>query len=467
MKNLYFSEFRGRRMAAMLCAVLVSMGASAQYETAAPVKTTPKETAAPMRASANTTAKVSYQNPVPLAYLGTISQDDNAVCNLLFRHKDVNGGAWLLASSDKAVSYKGTTTGIATAWQWSIPGATPSTSTAQTVSANYSAPGIYDMPTLSVTTADGPLTYKPDLTIKVGGESEITTIDCRDWGSTYMLSAFPYAEGGYMGGTNALDIVGWGNLFMLGTDDAYLNGINLYLLSKPTKYAEDARLKVQVWMTNITDGSVSLAYTPVEGGYISMKDIKADGEDGAWSPIYGGAVATLTLDEPLSLYGKTIFFVSVEGFSNDPATEDFCLLTDVMGKQMDEVTASNLLSHNSFARQKGETDYLRPINSYGGGTGSFAICPIISIPADPAGINAPSANKNGGFSAHFVDDAVIEVTSADEGSVSVCDASGRTIARGSVVGGNGKITLSSAPCGLYIVSGPGGKSMKILKGVRG
>ena len=406
----------------------------------------------------------SYKLPVPLSNLGTISVDENAVCNLLFRHKDINGGAWLLASSDKTVDYYNQSSDVYTSFQWTVPGSSPSSFSTTDAKASYSAPGVYAMPTLKASNGVEASTYTAPYTIKVGGTSEITTIDCREWGTTYMLSAAQYGDGqGFVGGTNAVDIVGFGNLFMLGTDDAYLDGVNVYLLKKPTKYKEGAKITLQVWMTNITSTGVQLAYLPVEGSIVNMKDIKADGEDGAWAPIYGGAVAQFRFDEPLSMYGKTTFFVSVEGFSNDPSTEDFVMLEDMIGKELDEVQSANMLCHNSFARQKGETDYLRPVSMFGGGTGSFAICPLIRIPGAPSGINTTTAEHTRQLTARFSDNSTIEVLSPSEGNVSVVDAGGTLLANGKVADGKAYISVPNTGHGLYIISGPNGQTAKILR----
>ena len=419
---------------------------------------------AKLLAAANNGLKANYKTPVPLANLGTISQGDNASCNYLFKHKDINGGAWLLASSDKKASYVNQSTGNVTSYQWTVPGSSVSSFTSSDIQVSYSKPGIYAMPTLTVGNGTETNSYTAPYTIKVGGTSEITTIDCREWGSTYMLSSLEYGNGqGYVGGTNSVDIVGWGNLFMLGTDEAFLDGINVYLLKKPTKYKDGAKLIIKVWMTNITDKEAKLIYLPVEAATVYMKDIKADGEDGAWCPVYDGALAQVKFSEPLSMYGKTTFFVSVEGFSNDPSTEDFVLLKDMVGKQLDETQVYSLLSHNSFARQKGETDYLRPINMYGGGTGSFAICPIIRIPDTAAGINAATTTNSERLIARFSDSNTIEVTSPADGRVTIVDAGGATLANGHITNGKAQINVPNAGHGLYIVSGPNGQTAKILR----
>ena len=431
-----------------------------------PVPTTPKAELAPKGAAkaarAASASGASYDLPVTLSNLGTINTADNVVCNRLFRHKAINGGAFYLASSDKEVTYKNTSTDGYTSCKWNVPGADTVEVTTTDATVQYSAPGIYAMPTLTTTSSTGTSTYKSDYTIKVGGQSEVTTIDCREWFSTYLLSALTYGEQGYMGGTNSVDLVGFGNLFMLGTEESMLDGVNIYLLKKPTMYEEGAKLKVQVWMTNIDGTNANLTYYPIEGTYYNMADIKTD-DDGVWTPIDGGAVMQIRFSESLDLYGKNPFFVSVEGFGSDPTKEDFCLLTDIYGKSLDEVTASNLLAHNSFARLSSETSYLRPISSYGGGTGSFAICPIISIPGDGTGISDVTTQRHS-FVARMTSDTTIEVASAADGKVTVADQTGRTIATGTVSGGKATISVPAlSGHGLYIVSGPNHKTAKILK----
>ena len=88
---------------------------------------------AKLLAAANNGLKANYKTPVPLANLGTISQGDNASCNYLFKHKDINGGAWLLASSDKKASYVNQSTGNVTSYQWTVPGSSVSSFTSSDI----------------------------------------------------------------------------------------------------------------------------------------------------------------------------------------------------------------------------------------------------------------------------------------------------------------------------------------------
>lgn len=270
--------------------------------------------------------EVSYPHPAVLSNIGTISVENRAVCNLLTRHKAINQEAHILVSSDKPVLFMGQAPEAVSAWQWTAPGASNPNQTTQNVQFEYKTPGVYDYTTLVATTSKGKTTYKPDLKLKVGGASELTTIDMQEWGKTYLLGTQNFEGGpdvgGYIGGTNNKDIVGFGNLFMFGTDEAYMDGVNIYFHHKPKKFKAGAQLRMQVWLSFISEDELNFTYLPIEGALLKMEDIKADGEDGAWALTQEGAVASFAFETPIDLHGKPIVFISVEGFSNDPSTED-------------------------------------------------------------------------------------------------------------------------------------------------
>ncbi|GAD06206.1 hypothetical protein PORCRE_1930 [Porphyromonas crevioricanis JCM 15906] len=419
-----------------------------------------------LREAKGNTTGVTYAHPAVLSNLGTNSMENRAVCNLLTKHKEINQGAHILASSDKPVIFIGSSTGTPTAWHWTAPGAKNSPQEGAKANFEYSTPGIYDYPTLEVTTAQGTESYKADLKLKVGGTSEVTTIDMRKWEDTYLLGTLHYEGGadvgGYVGGTNNMNIEGFGNLFMFGTDDAYMDGVNVYLHHKPTKFKEGAKILMRVWLSKVTSDDVTFTYLPIEAAFMKMEDIKADGEDGAWALTTEGAVASFKFETPLDLNGKPIIFISIEGFSNDPKTEDFCLLMDVKGKQLDDVQASNRLAHNSFGKLKGEEDYLRPISHYGGGFGSFAICPIVRI-AETIDDGVEKVRPADSFDAHVQEGGALQVFSAQAGSLSIFDLRGAIVATQQIEAGQTLIDLLSLPMGIYLVKGPNGVGIKIIK----
>ncbi len=470
-------------LVSLLTATVVSMSTiSAQDYSVTKLQSQPKEENAKVPMATYATSDANYAMPAVLANLGTHSMENKPVCNMLARHKAINDGAFLWAPLGTEVVYHDQSTGNPTAWNWSVPGGDNATLTTQNASVKYHKAGLYDMPTLTVTTANGSSSFTPAMSmtsaggnekVKTGGTAEITTIDMRVHGTalgstyypenaTYSLGAMVYGEGeGFLGGANTKNIKGWGNLFMVGQDDTYLDGFNVYFYKKPTKYNEGAKLTAQVWLPTINESYMILTAMPLNGAYINYTDIKADGEDGAWAMTYDGAVANITLDEPIDLYGKPYFFISIEGFSNDPASDDLCLLTDLKGKTMDEVEQSNLLSHNSFARQDGESDYMRPVASYGGGNSTFAICPVIRSAISDSGVENVTINKADEFIVSVVG-KTINVNTSIAGDIYVYDLTGKVVASKSVVEGETSIDLNNIVDGIYVVKDPQGKAQKVL-----
>lgn len=467
-------------LVSLMAATVVSMSTiSAQDYAVTNLYSQPKEENVKVPMATYGAVEANYAMPEVLANLGTHSMEDKPVCNMLARHTEINEGAFLWAPLGVDVVYKDQSTGNPSSWLWSVPGGDKAELTTQDAVVKYNKSGLYNMPTLTV---DGTSTFTPAMTmtsaggsekVKTGGVAEITTIDMRIHGTslgsiifpenaTYSLGAKAYGTGeGFLGGSNTKNIKGWGNLFMIGQDDTYLDGFNVYFYKKPTKYKEGARLIAQVWLPTITESYMILTAMPLNGAYINYTDIKADGEDGAWALTYDGAVANIVLDEPIDLYGKPYFFISIEGFSNDPTTDDLCLLTDLKGKTMDEVEQSNLLSHNSFARQDGESDYMRPIASYGGGNSTFAICPVIRSAISEAGVENVTINKTNEFTV-TVAGKTINVTTSTAGDVYVYDLAGKMVASQSVVEGETSIDLNDVAGGVYVIKGPQGNAQKVI-----
>lgn len=478
MKNIYLISVLTMLAANTLSAQTVSVNT----DDIPAVKVIPSQVKYTSPAMAQEEAPMAYYAvPEVLRNLGAKSIDNKPVCNLLTRHKAINDGAFLWAPLGTPVKYTDMSTGAPTAWSWNMPGSATETATTQDGEAVYNKAGVYDMPTLTTTYADGSTsTYTPAMSmtsaggsekIKTGGTVEITTVDMRrhdDFGfdpeATYTLGAMTYNEGdsrGYVGGTNNTQVVGWGNLFMIAQDDAYLDGVNIYLHHKPTKYKEGAQIRMQVWLPSITDEAILFTYLPLEGAMIPFEDFKSDGEDGAWALTYDGAVANIQFEIPVDLYGKPYFFISIEGFSQDPETEDFCLLADTKGVELTMEQQYNLLAHNSFGRFEGEYDYFRPISNYGGGNGSFLICPIIrsgisEVDAVESTKVLPSFNA-GAYNGNII------IYSQEACDVAVYDISGKLVMNTTVTEGENVLDAQSLGQGIYIVRASNGNAVKIKK----
>ena len=203
-----------------------------------------------------------------------------------------------------------------------------------------------------------------------------------------------------------------------------------------------------------------------------MDNIKADGEDGAWALTNGGAVINAKFTSPVSLYGKTPIFISVEGFNSDSQDNDFVILCDLKGKRLSEIDGANMLSHNSFGRMSNEDSYLRPVSSFGGkglegGDVTFAICPVVTIPDEALPTNslatgirqikAPSK-----FFASFHNDQLFVVL-PQSANVTVYDTQGKLVASCLAAAGSQLIDINRLPKGIYLIKTSTGYSLKALK----
>jgi len=151
----------------------------------------------------------------------------------------------------------------------------------------------------------------------------------------------------------------------------------------------------------------------------------------------------------LKISDKPFFLVTIEGFGTDPSKENFRLYIDVKPVEMDESMAGNLLAHNSYCRLKGEDDYLRPINYYGGQLGeSFMICPVIDTHTEEGvGIQGVEALQP----AHAqYKDGVLSLSSEGAEQAVVYNVGGEKVVNAALDGGQADVRAHLAK-GIYLV----------------
>lgn len=408
--------------------------------------------------------EASYDHPIALRYLGTIENPDPQPVCLFTTNNPMNEGAFLWAPAGSTVKYTDTSTGIPLSWNWETEGGDLMYPDTQDATITYPDKGTYTFPKLTVTYEGGTSVAEPDWKLKVGGVAELCLADCRTWLETYALGVNYYDNemgnvNGCLGGTNALDIVGVGNLYMMSLEEGYLDGVNVYLRAKPSRWEEGAKIGIRIWMANIGQDGVTLAAIPLEGNEVKFEDIKTE-EDGVWVPIEGGAVAQITCFEPIDLFGKPFIFIDVYGWSNDPATEDLQMLMDVMPNvQMQPEHAHNLLAHNSFVRLQGESDYLRPVSYFGGNYGSFMICPIVRGGETPLGAaDSVIADKSTSLSC-AVEGQTCTLAGTD-GLFTVYDIQGRVRLSGRIANGSSTFNTAELGNGIFIVHTESGQVAK-------
>ena len=152
----------------------------------------------------------------------------------------------------------------------------------------------------------------------------------------------------------------------------------------------------------------------------------------------------------------------MDGWSNDPATEDFCMLMDVMpNKTMEPEDASNLLAHNSFVRLNGENDFVRPVSYYGGNYGSFMICPVVRGGETPSSALAQVSADYEAKMGCTVDGGVITLTGVD-GHFEVYNMSGMACVAGEITGGSAEIQASALTPGIYVARNAAGQTVKFV-----
>ena len=428
--------------------------AQTEYETRAVVSDLKTSPAAMRGAAAAQADGAEYVYPVGLRNLGMISQDDNACCNFLSFNTVTNADAYMWAPMGETVTYIDYSTVAATDYHWFIPGADATDLGTQDADAVYNTPGVYPFPTMTVKDGAGKsYEYTAPGKIKVGGKGEICTsnmlnlgTDINDPATTAVVAQRPFGmEGsGWLGGTNALDLVGYGNLFMIAHPDASITGVRAYLPEVPMHEPGDT-LIMQIWYPLTGESSIQLMGLPLEAVILPMDEIKPTTD----TRLKNVAVAEFNLTTPLKIADKPFFFVTIEGFGHDPSKQNARLLIDIKPVQMDEATAGNLLAHNSFCRREGFDDYLQPINYFGAQLGeSFMICPVLDTHTpEGSGVGSVQALKPGRAA---YEGGVLSLSSEGAERAVVYNVGGERVVETSLDGGQAEVQARLAK-GVYLV----------------
>ncbi len=416
--------------------------------------------------SATATAQeAAYENPIGLRYIGTIAGnleegDPTPVAHYATRNP-MNEGAFYWIPVEKTLQFTNSSTGNPATLQWQAEGGTIADPSARKVLIKYNDTGTYSFPKLTAKYSDASeKTYQPELKLKVGGRAELCLADTREWLTTYALGVNVYPQGmGCLGGANKFNVAGVGNFYMLSLEEGFLDGVNVYLQRKPTKYPAGAALRIRVWMVGMTDTSIEFTSVPLDGGYVKYDDIKTS-DDGVWVPNQGGAVAHLEMSNPIDLYGKQLLFIDVDGWGDDPEEDDLQMLMDVMPNvQMKPEDASNLLAHNSFARLEGESDYLRPVSYYGGNYGSFMICPVVRGGETPySGVENVAVDASRKLECTVSAEGV--TFEGANGTLTIFNTSGMVCHSARMAEGSLTIPSGTLTAGIYIARDSAGNSVK-------
>ena len=394
-------------------------------------------------------AQNAYDYPDGLSRLGTYSSENQPVCNYLSPNRITNDKYFLWAPTGKTVTYMSNVSG-ASAYNWVLPGTSEETSADESAAATYVKLGHYAFPSLEVTAASGEkATYQAEGEILVSGKAEISTANCRKWNETYQLGYLPLNGGsaGYLGGTNSAGLKGYGNLFMTAHSNAHITGVNVYFAFKPTKYPTDAKLLLRVWYPMESEGNMEFTGLPLEVVDLPVSEIR-DAYEGEF-PIKNVAVGEFRFEQPLQIWDKPLFFVTVEGFGDNSSESDIVMLTEVKGQNISEEQMTNMLAHNSFVNYN-DMGYNMPINYFGAAPGaSFMICPIVDN-KDGDATNINSSLNNSGKTRLQVNSLNLTVSNDEATSVSVVNACGMKLYERNISKGQ-DVSFTVPGAGLYLV----------------
>ncbi len=423
--------------------------------------------------------------PATLSYYGTIQAEEGIpfpAANYVTTNP-INDGAFIWVPVGSKVMFKNTSGSGAESYKWIAPGADVDDDSATDLIAVYSTAGTYEFPTLTANYATGESKFAHDLKIKVGGQAELCHSDTRKWGTTYGLGHAPFDnDGGYLGGSNDRNIAAVGNFYRFSSPDMYVDGVNIYSGKKAQNVSADSYVKVRIYLPYLGQSSFSMvgqfgALGALELDNIPMTNYKTT-EDGAYLPSKDFGVYTMSISRPMNCEGYPYLFFAVEGFVSEPnvkVTEDFVIATDVLpGRALALEDYSDALSHNSFVRQNGESDFLRPVSVFGGSSFDIAsngwksynfwICPVVR------GAETPFT----GIEDIVVDSAKTEleltregdcvtITGVKDGQVSVYGLNGVCELTAQAANGGVIFNISALGKGVHIVRTAEGSTAKFVK----
>ena len=424
-------------------------------------------------------AKLSYDLPATLSYYGTIEQQEGIpfpAANYVTTNP-VNDGAYIWVPVGSRVMYRNSSTSEYDDFSWVVPGSANREVASGSVIVTYDEPGTFDFPTL----VSGEEEFTHELKIKVGGMAELCHSDTREWGVTYGLGYAPFNGGnGYLGGTNKVNIAGVGNFYRFSSPDMYVDGVNIYLAKKPGEVPSSSMMATRVFLPYMGDEGFSMvgqfgALGALEGDNVPVNSAKTK-EDGVYLPSSQFAVYNVDFQTKLNCEGYPYLFFAVEGFSytsDADMTEDFVLATDVMPvRELGMEEYSNALAHNSFVRQGGESDYIRPVSVFGGSSmtpdGNFKsynfwICPIVRGAEMPfSGVENVSGGMDRPMQIEREGDNLL-VTGVSDGGLSILGLDGMVHCSANAANGGAIFNTGSLATGIYIVMASDGRTLKFVK----
>lgn len=301
---------------------------------------------------------VKYEYPY-VNFSAEGSKNGGVYTNYISFNKQINTeGAYLITPINSILNYFDFSTPDWLSADWNkIPGGVAQNAlTDQDLDVKYPVAGVYDFPTVKVTTSAGEGIFTASGKLKVGGKAEVSLADMRTINETYFPSYLKYNNTiyGWPSGSNGRSFEGFGNVFCIGQEEAKLEAVSVYCVANPVSTDPNRELVMKVYVPEISQrdfkiqeskllGTAKLKFSDIIADADEQLGVSAKNDDGSRKAVFG--LARFTFEQPITV--PSTFFVAVSNFGNDVVGGDkFIIYFDAYAPNI--IDSNTLLSNTSW-----------------------------------------------------------------------------------------------------------------------
>lgn len=334
-------------------------------------------------------------------------------------YKSPNIGVFIPVN--KEVTYNDLSTGNPTSWAWQLPNSSSPTSTEQNPKVSYPKEGVYSVG-MRASNTFGTDASQFNNAIQVGGTQNIWNIDM---GETESLAPIEMSWYGNYGGSNFMDIEGFGEYFQKPLAKGSISAVDVYFAKIGTISPDSL---VTVSLMDVKDG--------LPGSVLTSTKMKVSAFVNNYVP------TTFTFDTPVEI--SQDFFVAICGFpheTNEQYESDDIAMYCV---RRDDLSKGTTYNYNAILDEKyqptGEFEWVKNVDD----AVSFAIAPKFTF-IETSGIAENIAEEN---SCNLVvADGMLRIfTSASNIELSLYNMQGQFVASTT----QSQLSVDSLESGIYV-----------------
>lgn len=334
-------------------------------------------------------------------------------------YKSPNIGVFIPVN--KEVTYNDLSTGNPTSWAWQLPNSSSPTSTEQNPKVSYPKEGVYSVG-MRASNTFGTDASQFNNAIQVGGTQNIWNIDMSE---TESLAPIEMSWYGNYGGSNFMDIEGFGEYFQKPLAKGSISAVDVYFAKIGTISPDSL---VTVSLMDVKDG--------LPGSVLTSTKMKVSAFVNNYVP------TTFTFDTPVEI--SQDFFVAICGFpheTNEQYESDDIAMYCV---RRDDLSKGTTYNYNAILDEKyqptGEFEWVKNVDD----AVSFAIAPKFTF-IETSGIAENIAEEN---SCNLVvADGMLRIfTSASNIELSLYNMQGQFVASTT----QSQLSVDSLESGIYV-----------------